>query len=77
MIGAIWQHESGINTIDYYGDAGPPYYKIHAWEGGGPNEVNNTGSAVLPVTYREPDLVVSNVSVPTAPIQAAQHRDPI
>lgn len=23
MIGAIWQHESGINTIDYYGDAGP------------------------------------------------------
>lgn len=23
MIGAIWAHESGINTIDYYGDAGP------------------------------------------------------
>jgi hypothetical protein len=28
MIGAIWQHESGINTIDYYGDAGPAQLTI-------------------------------------------------
>ncbi len=28
MIGAIWQKESGINTLDYYGDAGPAQLTI-------------------------------------------------
>lgn len=28
MIGALWQHESGINTLWYYGDAGPAQLTI-------------------------------------------------
>ena len=42
------------------------FYQAHVYEGEGPNETNNQGSAPLPVYYREPDLFVNNVILPTA-----------
>ncbi len=43
------------------------FYQSHAYEGEGANELNNQGSAILPVYYREPDLFVNNVIVPASP----------
>ena len=43
------------------------FYQSHVYEGEGADETNNTGSSPLPVYYREPDLFVNNVVVPTSP----------
>src|SRR5207253_1013537 len=37
------------------------YYQASAWENN--QHANNTGSAALAITYREPDLQVSSISV--------------
>jgi hypothetical protein len=55
---------------DYSDPSVPLYYRKHAWAGGGANERNNMGMAPIPVTYREPDLVVSKVVLPSGPIHA-------
>src|SRR5262249_51816623 len=56
-----------------YDDGLPSFfYHLHAWEGGADLENNNLGRGTLPVIYREPDLVVSDLLVPTGTVYSGQ-----
>ena len=44
------------------------FYKTHVYEGEGASEQNNMGSAPIPVTYREPDLQITNLVVPSGSV---------
>jgi len=59
-----------VNPIPPFFPESAHFYQSDVYEGEGANETNNTGSAPLPVYYREADLVVSNLVVPTAPPHA-------
>ncbi len=42
------------------------FYQSDVYEGEGANELNNTSSAPLPVYYREPDLFVNDLTLPSS-----------
>ncbi len=52
-------HEISLNT----GSA--EFYASRIYEGEGADERNNIGSTSIPITYREPDLQVTNLTVPS------------
>ena len=52
-------------------DGNESYYRMHVFEGGGANEDNNSGQTTIAVTYREPDLVVSSITLGPNPPQAS------
>ena len=55
---------TGIFVTDYE----LTYYSTHVYEG--INEGNNTLKATLPVIYKEPDLQVTSVVLPTTPVHS-------
>ncbi len=72
--GTYYIHISTDLDLDSYIDGGPfppnynegsrTFYSTSVYEGEGANERNNIGSAPIPITYREPDLQVTNITVP-------------
>ncbi|MDB5349218.1 MAG: hypothetical protein JWN86_465, partial [Planctomycetota bacterium] len=53
-----------------FNDRSHDIYASRVYEGEGIAEDNNLGTAVIAVTYREPDLVVSGVVLPSSPSHA-------
>ncbi len=49
-------------------DGSREWYTIHGYDA----ETDNQGSQTIPVVYREPDLRVTNLVVPTAPVQSGE-----
>ena len=61
------------NPVNPFGPQFPEsvhFYQTDVYEGEAANETNNMNSAPLPVYYREPDLFVNNLTLPTTPPQA-------
>jgi hypothetical protein len=75
----VYQKPSEVTTpagrLDGPVDTGRPtfFYHAHAWEGGTVElENNNQLRGTLPIIYREPDLIVSELIVPTGAVYSGQ-----
>src|SRR5262249_42432817 len=65
-IGGTYYIHVRVNTLI----SGDPVFSVGVFEGGATG--NNLGSAPIPVTYREPDLQVTNLVVPGTPPVAGE-----